>query len=187
MKRTEPVPGLFFQDIFQELYRWSNKDIESISYIPVELESVLKVSDNILNFLTENVVSLPSNNTLLPLNKPLPVKWPSLPRSSSISLAFDPLLESIDASTDFKIFVKRILHWLTGGDQILMFSRGSLHISWDLKCFTSLEELEKENSKDLYDIPKKMGSRPIIAPYCMRLVPLGEICQSLVLASFCKC
>ncbi|XP_073148018.1 F-box protein At5g49610-like [Henckelia pumila] len=273
LKNTESVSGLFFQ----EVYRWSDKDIESISYIPIELEGV-KVWNNILSFLPENVVILSSNNGLIccrscfptptpiiyvcnPLNKQwMPVKWPNLPRSCSISLAFDPFLNPIDASTDFKlvavsateagadeeeemeeelcfvldiyssktglwrrsqecckckyklaknkgILVEGILHWLTDGDQILMFdpeneiswlitvpvaasqfssipemcigeSQGKLYYviisedglqlwvledrftsQWDLKCFTSLEELEKQNSKELHDIPRKVGSR----------------------------
>ncbi|XP_073040188.1 F-box protein At5g49610-like [Primulina eburnea] len=274
LKKTESVSGLFFQ----EVYRWSDKDIESISYIPIELESV-KVWNNILSFLPENVVILSSNNGLIccrscfPTPTPIiyvcnplikqwtPVKWPNLPRSSSISLAFDPFLNPIDASTDFTlvsvcateteankeeekeeeescfvldiyssktglwrrsqecckcnynlaknkgILVAGILHWLTDGDQILMFdpnneiswlitvpvpasqlssipemcigesqdklyyviiSEDGLQLwvledhftsQWNLKCFTSLEELEKKNSKVLYDIPKKVGSR----------------------------
>ncbi|KAG8378617.1 hypothetical protein BUALT_Bualt07G0004100 [Buddleja alternifolia] len=114
LKKTEPLSGFFFQEIFQ----YTDADMESISYVPVEVENV-KVWRNVLNFLPENVVILSSNNGLLccrscfptcqpmiyicnPLNKQWrTLQWPNISRHSSVALAFDHFHDPIDVSTDF--------------------------------------------------------------------------------------
>ncbi|KAL2461851.1 F-box domain-containing protein [Abeliophyllum distichum] len=107
LKNREAVSGFFFQERFQ----WSDNDIGFINYIPVEGEGE-KVWRTVLNFLPEKVVILSSINGLIccrscfssfpprlyvcnPLNKQwTTLQWPDLSRSSSLSLAFDPLLEA---------------------------------------------------------------------------------------------
>ncbi|PIN17515.1 hypothetical protein CDL12_09826 [Handroanthus impetiginosus] len=115
-KNTEPVSGFFFQEIFQ----WADADNKSISYIPVDTENS-NIWRSVLNFLPEKVVILSSNNGLLccrsclptsqpmiyvcnPLNKQwTSLQWPILGRNSIIALAFDPIHDPIDVSTDFKL------------------------------------------------------------------------------------
>ncbi|KAI3454299.1 hypothetical protein Pfo_010962 [Paulownia fortunei] len=117
LKRTEPVSGFFFQEVF----KWTDdEDMESIIYIPVDVENV-KVWRNVLNFLHESVVILSLNNGLLccqncfptsqpriyvcnPLNKHwTSLQWPNISQNSSAALAFDPFQNTVDVSTDFKL------------------------------------------------------------------------------------
>ncbi|GFP88514.1 F-box protein at5g07610 [Phtheirospermum japonicum] len=119
LKNTEPVSGFFFQEVFE----WTDQEgIESISYIPVDTQTV-NVCRTVLDFLPENVVILSFNNGLLccrscfpnsqpkihvcnPLNKKwTTLQWPdhNISQHSSISLAFDPFQNPVDKSTRFKL------------------------------------------------------------------------------------
>ncbi|CAI9754059.1 unnamed protein product [Fraxinus pennsylvanica] len=135
VKNTETVKGFFFQES-----QWSDNNIGFINYIPVEGEGE-KVWRTVLNFLPEKVVILSSINGLLccrscfssldpriyvcnPLNKQwITLQWPHLFKSSSsLALAFDPLQNPIDASTDFKLVL--VSDTMTSG--------GDYHLSFDI-------------------------------------------------------
>lgn len=117
LKKTEPISGFFFQEIFQ----WAeDEDMELISYIPVDVENV-NVWGSVLGFLPENVVIQSLNNGLLccrscfpsprpriyvcnPLNKQwMTLEWPNPSKSSTMSLVFDPFKNPIKVSTNFKL------------------------------------------------------------------------------------
>ncbi|KAL3618430.1 hypothetical protein CASFOL_038751 [Castilleja foliolosa] len=119
LKKTEPVSGFFFQEIFE----WTDQEgIEPISYIPVDNQTVT-VTRTVLDFLPDNVVILSLNNGLLccrscfpnsqpkiyvcnPLTKKFTsLHWPNcdITQHSSISLAFDPFQNPVDTSTHFKL------------------------------------------------------------------------------------
>lgn len=110
LKRSEPVSGFFFQEVFE----WSDDaDVEDINYIPIAGEEV-NVCQTVLDFLPDNVVILSLNNGLIccrttfpnshpmiyvcnPLNKQwTSLMWPGLPKICSIALAFDPFRDSMD-------------------------------------------------------------------------------------------
>ncbi|KAG8380876.1 hypothetical protein BUALT_Bualt06G0062000 [Buddleja alternifolia] len=118
-KNSKPSPStLLSSSEKEETFQYTDADMESISYVPVEVENV-KVWRNVLNFLPENVVILSSNNGVLccrscfptcqpmiyicnPLNKQWrTLQWPNISRHSSIALAFDHFHDPIDVSTDF--------------------------------------------------------------------------------------
>ncbi|KAF7130608.1 hypothetical protein RHSIM_Rhsim10G0188800 [Rhododendron simsii] len=112
----EPISGFFFQERFQ----WCDDDIRSISYIPVNTE-VTKVQRSVFNFLPQSVVLLSVSNGLIccrscfpspqpvvyicnPLNKEwVTLPWPTVPKQSSLGLAFDPSRDITDESTNFKV------------------------------------------------------------------------------------
>ncbi|XP_057804117.1 F-box protein At5g49610-like [Salvia miltiorrhiza] len=119
LKRSEPVSGFYFQEVFQ----WTDDEYvdQCISYINVGVERV-NVWCNVLDFLPDNVVVLSLNNGLLccrtsfpnshpmiyvcnPLNKQWrSLMWPNnIAKDCSIALAFDPFRDPIDVSTDFKL------------------------------------------------------------------------------------
>ncbi|XP_059624862.1 F-box protein At5g49610-like [Cornus florida] len=115
LKRMEPIAGLFFQ----ERFHWCNDDIESVSYIPVTTGS--EVKQTVLNFLPENVVVLGVSNGLLccrscfsskrpviyvcnPSNKEwVSLQWPAPDKRNILALVFDPFLDPVDVSTNFKV------------------------------------------------------------------------------------
>ncbi|KAL8031695.1 hypothetical protein ABFS82_13G042400 [Erythranthe guttata] len=118
IKKSEPLSGFFFQEIFQ----WANNEsMNSVSYIPVGSDNI-NVWPTFLDFLPENVVLSSLNNGLLccrsclpssnpsiyvcnPLNKQwTSVEWPNyLPQESNVAIVFDPFENPIDASTHFKL------------------------------------------------------------------------------------
>lgn len=135
VKNTETAKGFFFQES-----QWSNTDIGFINYIPVEGEGE-KVWRTVFNFLPEKVIILSSINGLMccrscfssldpriyvcnPLNKQwITLQWPHLFKSSSsLALAFDPVQNPIDASTDFKLVL--VSDTMTGGEDY--------HLSFDI-------------------------------------------------------
>ncbi|KAF4348725.1 hypothetical protein G4B88_000539 [Cannabis sativa] len=117
LQRTKlSISGFIFQDKFP----WLNKDIKTVTYIPVDEED-FQFKHKIFDFLPEDVVVLSSCHGLIccrscfptqdptiyicnPLNKEMTkLSWNSLGNDSIISLAFDPSQNSIDISTEFKL------------------------------------------------------------------------------------
>ncbi|KAG5558732.1 hypothetical protein RHGRI_008630 [Rhododendron griersonianum] len=116
-ERKEPISGFFFQERFQ----WCDDDIRSISYIPVNTEEATKVRRSIFDFLPQSIVLLSVSNGLIccrscfpspqpevyicnPLNKEwVTLPWPTVPKQSSLGLAFDPSRDTTDESTNFKV------------------------------------------------------------------------------------
>ncbi|XP_038880354.1 F-box protein At5g49610-like [Benincasa hispida] len=106
--------------IFQEKYQKCLDDIKTFSYMPVNAES--KVQKMVFGFLPEDVVILAScnglvccrscfpkrNPTTIYVCNPLFKKWVSfevaqLDRFSNFALVFDPILDPVNTSTNFKI------------------------------------------------------------------------------------
>ncbi|KAK6123631.1 hypothetical protein DH2020_042630 [Rehmannia glutinosa] len=117
LRKTEPVSGFFFQEVFQ----WTDDEsIESISYIPVDVDNV-NVWRNVFDFLPEYIVIMSLNNGLLccrscfpsshpriyvcnPLNKQwTSLQWPNISQTSNVALAFNPFQNPVDVSTRFKL------------------------------------------------------------------------------------
>lgn len=116
LKSREPVSGFFFQEKFQ----WCKEDIKSLNYIQAEAE-VTKVHSTVLNFLPETVVvqssvhgliccrsCFPSQNPIIYVCNPVNKEWVSLPYpeseiQDSLALGFDPFVDPIDVSTNFKV------------------------------------------------------------------------------------
>ncbi|XP_052206193.1 F-box protein At5g03970-like [Diospyros lotus] len=116
LKKGEPVCGFFFQ----ERYQWCDDDIKSISYIPVKVKGT-ELQRSVFNFLPECVVLLAVCNGLIccrscfsspqpviyvcnPLNREWVIlQWPEPDKKSSLGLAFDPVNDPIDKSTNFKV------------------------------------------------------------------------------------
>lgn len=105
--------------IFQEKYEKCKNDIKTFSYMPVNGDSM--VQKMVLGFLPEDVVVLASCNGLVCCRScfptqhptiyvcnPLFKKWVSfevvhLDRYSNIALAFDPIKDPVNLSTNFKL------------------------------------------------------------------------------------
>lgn len=105
--------------IFQEKYQKCIDDIKTFSYMPVKAD--YKVKKMVFSFLPEDVVILASCNGLvccrncfptqhptIYICNPLFKKWVSfevaqLDRHSNIALAFDPIQDLVNLSTNFKI------------------------------------------------------------------------------------
>ncbi|KAL6973679.1 hypothetical protein U1Q18_027866 [Sarracenia purpurea var. burkii] len=116
LKSKETISGFFFQERFQ----WCDVDIKSISYIPVKMKGS-ELQNTVFSFLPESVVLLAVSNGLIccrscfpspqpviyvcnPLNKEwMTLPWPAADKRSSLGLAFDPLQDPIDESTNFKV------------------------------------------------------------------------------------
>lgn len=116
-RTTDPITGFFFQERFQ----WCDTDIKSISYIPVNMELGAQVHRTVLHFLPESVVVVASSNGLICCRSCLPcpqpkiyvcnpsnkewvsLEFPTPDIGKSVALAFDPLQNPIDVSTDFKV------------------------------------------------------------------------------------
>lgn len=116
LKSTEPISGF----IFQEKFQWCKEDIQSVNYIPAEAD-VTKVHSTVLNFLPETVVvqssvhgliccrsCFPSQNPIIYVCNPVNKEWVSLPYPESdiqdnLALGFDPFVDPIDVSTNFKV------------------------------------------------------------------------------------
>ncbi|KAG5526709.1 hypothetical protein RHGRI_032837 [Rhododendron griersonianum] len=116
-ERKEAISGFFFQERFQ----WCDDDIRSISCIPVNTEAAAKVQRSVFDFLPQSVVLLSVSDGLIccrscfpspqrevyicnPLNKEwVTLPWPTVPKQSSLGLAFDPSRDSTDESTNFKV------------------------------------------------------------------------------------
>ncbi|CAA0818122.1 Unknown protein [Striga hermonthica] len=120
LKKTEPVSGFFYQEVFQFT---TTENKQSISYIPADVQNS-KIWPDVLGFLPEYVVVLSLDNGLLccrncfPTSRPkiyvcnplrkqwATVEWPKnydVSRDSIISLSFDPFRDPIDKSTNFQL------------------------------------------------------------------------------------
>ncbi|PON53191.1 F-box domain containing protein [Parasponia andersonii] len=154
--------------IIQEKFQWYNEDIKTVSYIPVEKEG-FKVHQTVFDFLPEDVVVLASCNGLVCCRSCFPTQDPaiyicnpsnkemikvglaSLDKDSSVALAFDPSLNPVDISTNFKLVRVQqfeieeedigILNWLTDGDKILTFDLEK-ELSWLISVHVPAEEFK---------------------------------------------
>lgn len=117
-QRHEPISGF----LFQERFRWCDADIHTNTFIPIGEEGNTKVNHRVFDFLPEHIVILASSHGLVccrscfpsqdplsyvcnPSNKDwISFKWNSkIEKGDSVALAFDPLQNPIDTSTDFKV------------------------------------------------------------------------------------
>lgn len=116
LKSREPISGFFFQEKFQ----LCKEDIPTVSYISAETDGT-KVQCLVLNFLPETVVvqssvhgliccrsCFPSRNPIIYVCNPVNKEWVSLPypesdQQDSLALGFDPFVDPIDNSTNFKV------------------------------------------------------------------------------------
>ncbi|KAL8135075.1 hypothetical protein AgCh_009916 [Apium graveolens] len=116
LKSKEPTSGFFFQEKFQ----WCKEDIKSVNYIQAEAD-VTKVHSTVLDFLPETVVvqssvhgliccrsCFPSQNPIIYVCNPVNKEWVSLPYpeydiQDSLALGFDPFVDPIDVSTNYKV------------------------------------------------------------------------------------
>ncbi|XP_008444037.2 F-box protein At5g07610-like [Cucumis melo] len=106
--------------MFQEKYQKCLDDIKTFTYMPIDADS--KVQKMVFGFLPEDVVILQSCNglvccrsgfrtrqsTTIYVCNPLFKKWVSfevaqLDRFSNIALAFDPILNTVNTATKFKV------------------------------------------------------------------------------------
>ncbi|KAK1388081.1 hypothetical protein POM88_016259 [Heracleum sosnowskyi] len=116
LKSMEPISGFFFLEKFQ----WCKEDIKSVNYIQDEAD-VTKVHSTVLNFLPITVVvqssvhgliccrsCFPSQNSIIYVCNPVNKEWVSLPYpesdiQDSLALGFDPFVDPISVSTNFKV------------------------------------------------------------------------------------
>ncbi|KAG7023450.1 F-box protein, partial [Cucurbita argyrosperma subsp. argyrosperma] len=154
--------------IFQEKYQKCLDDIKTFSYMPVNADS--KVQKMVLGFLPEDVVILASCNglvccrscfptqrpTIIYVCNPLFEKWVSfevaqLDRFSNIALAFDPILDPVNTSTNFRIV--RI--------QQLENEQEELHYTF--KIYSSKTGTWKESNEVCYSKGNLLKNRGIYA------------------------